>query len=55
VRVLCRFVECDSPEIVEQIVRYNNTQNIIRPSDLRSSDTIQKRLADEFRKYDITY
>ncbi len=54
-RVLCRFVECDSNDIIEQIVRYNNTQNIIRPSDLRSNDNIQKRLASEFDQFGVSY
>jgi hypothetical protein len=55
VRVLCRFVEAETRTVIEDIVRYNNTQNIIRPSDLRSNDAVQKRLADELASLRITY
>jgi len=53
--VLCRIVECEEPEIVQKIVRYNNTQNLIRPSDLRSNDPVQSRLRKEFDTLGINY
>ncbi|MHB8088818.1 MAG: AIPR family protein, partial [Anaerolineaceae bacterium] len=53
--VLMRIVECQSIEVVEKIVLYNNTQNEIRPADLRSNDQTQKRLRDEFQKNGISY
>jgi hypothetical protein len=55
VEVLCRIVQCDKPEVVHRVVRYNNTQNVIRPSDLRSNDAIQKRLLDEFKNIGLSY
>ena len=46
-----RFIECADAEIVQEIVRYNNSQNRMRPSDFRSTDDIQKRLRQEFDKH----
>lgn len=54
-RVLIRFVECSSPELINKIIQYNNTQNEIKPSDRRSNDQIQRKLRDEFAKLQITY
>jgi hypothetical protein len=48
VRVLARFVECLDSEVIESIIRANNTQNEIRASDFRSTDPQQTRLRDEF-------
>ncbi len=55
VRVLCRIVETTQSALVENIVRYNNTQNVIKPSDLVSNDIRQKDLARAFLDYDISY
>ncbi len=55
VRVICRIVETTQRALVEKIVRYNNTQNIIKPSDLVSNDRIQKDLARAFGDYDVSY
>jgi len=56
VRVPCRFVECNVPEIVESIIEKNNTQNEIKSFDLRSNDPTQRRLGEEFqRKHNIKY
>jgi hypothetical protein len=55
VRVPCRIVECDDGDLIEKIIRYNNTQNVILPSDLRSNDVVQKRLATEFEQFGVTY
>jgi len=55
VLVLCRIVACDNKELVDKIVRFNNTQNIMRAFDLRSNDTVQKKLSDEFSHSGITY
>ncbi|NJL70865.1 MAG: hypothetical protein HC888_04255 [Candidatus Competibacteraceae bacterium] len=55
VEVLCRVVECTSEQLVNKIVRFNNTQNVIRPSDLQASHPVQKRLVQEFSKYGIAY
>lgn len=55
VRVICRIVETTQRALVEKIVQYNNTQNIIKPSDLVSNDRIQKDLARAFGEYDVSY
>jgi hypothetical protein len=55
IRVPIRIVECSKKELIHKIIQYNNTQNIIKPADMRSNDHIQKRLRDEFDKYGITY
>lgn len=55
VKVLFRAVSCSEPELIDKIVRFNNTQNVIRSSDLRSNDNIQKRLASDFGQYGIAY
>ena len=44
----CRFIICNNPETVQQIVKFNNSQNKITASDYRSNDHIQKRLLKEF-------
>ena len=54
-RVLCRLVECAKPEIIQKIIRYNNTQNEIRPADTRSNDDRQRALRRAFAAYKITY
>jgi len=55
VRVICRIVETTKRALVEKIVRYNNTQNVIKPSDLVSNDRIQKDLARAFDEYGVSY
>jgi hypothetical protein len=47
-RVLTRFVKSSNREVLESIIRYNNSQNQIEPSDFRSNDEIQDRLRHEF-------
>ena len=46
-KVLARFVETKSSAIVQDIIRFNNSQNKISASDFRSTDGIQKRLKEE--------
>jgi hypothetical protein len=48
--VSARFVKCNDPDTVQQIIRYNNSQNKIEAADFRSNDQIQSRLRDEFSK-----
>ncbi len=55
VRVLCRVVESKDKGLIEKIIVNNNTQNIIRPSDLVSNDRVQKDLAHAFQNYGISY
>lgn len=47
-RVLTRFVKSSNREVLEAIIKYNNSQNQIEPSDFRSNDEIQDRLRTEF-------
>ncbi|EPX58171.1 hypothetical protein D187_004208 [Cystobacter fuscus DSM 2262] len=46
--VPARFIKCTSPDLVQEIVRYNNSQNKVAPADFRSTDAIQERLRQEF-------
>lgn len=46
-RIPIRFVRTDDPELIQEIVRYNNSQNQITASDFRSTDRTQKRLKGE--------
>ena len=45
-----RFIWTNSRSRVENIIRFNNSQNKVSASDFRSSDAIQKRLKAEFSK-----
>ncbi len=47
VLVPARFVSTSKPELVYDIIRFNNSQNKVTASDFRSTDRIQKRLRDE--------
>lgn len=47
-RVAIRFVKATSADLVESIVKYNNSQNKLQAADFRSNDPIQDRLRSEF-------
>ncbi|MGY1666568.1 AIPR family protein [Geodermatophilus sp. SYSU D00696] len=47
-RLLARFIKCDDPATVQEIIRYNNRQNPTQASDFRSNDRVQARLVHEF-------
>ena len=49
-----RFIVCKDSAIIANIVTNNNRQTEILPSDLRSNDPIQKRLRNDFEKYENT-
>lgn len=49
VKVLCRVIECTDRQTVDDIVKYNNTQNEITTWDQYSNDAEQNRLEKEFR------
>ncbi len=54
--VLARFVKCPELAIVEEIIRFNNSQNKLEPSDFRSNDRVQERLRKEFEEFqDVHY
>ena len=46
--VLARFIRSDNDEIIDEIIRYNNSQNPIKPADFRSTDQHQERLRRQF-------
>ncbi|MFJ8813050.1 AIPR family protein [Amycolatopsis thermoflava] len=55
-RVLIRFVQASNPDLVQDIIRFNNSQNQIKPSDFRSGDRVQDRLRKEFATIpNVTY
>ncbi len=54
-KVMIRFVACDSRDLIDKIILYNNTQNDIRPADRRSNDPIQRNLRADFAKRGIVY
>ncbi len=49
VSVLARFIKSDNDEIIDEIIRYNNSQNPIKPADFRSTDRHQERLRRQFK------
>lgn len=56
VRVLARFVQSSDANVVNDIIRFNNSQNPIKLSDYRSRDPHQDRLREEFSQIpDVTY
>lgn len=53
--VQIRFVMCTDRQTVENIKKFNNSQNKIEAPDFRSNDHIQNRLIKEFKSTDIRY
>lgn len=47
VSVLARFIEAIDEQVVDSIIRFNNSQTPIRPWDISTQDKIQKRLKIE--------
>lgn len=45
-----RFIKCQEKKIIDDIRKYNNSQNSLIPADFRSNDQIQKIILDEFAK-----
>ena len=43
-----RFVKANKDSIIENVVRFNNSQNKLQAADFRSTDQIQERLRTEF-------
>ncbi len=51
-----RVIASDNPSLIENIIRYNNTQNPIKPWELRVLDPVQARIEEDFKtKLGITY
>jgi hypothetical protein len=48
--VQARFVKCSDVKTIQSIIQYNNTQNVVKVTDFRSNDQIQRRLRTEFSR-----
>lgn len=48
-----RFIKCSNLQKIQDITRFNNSQNIVIPSDFKANDPIQKRLRESFKKIAI--
>ena len=46
-----RFVKCTDTDTIQDIIRYNNSQNRIEAADFRSNDAVQTRLREEFEGF----
>lgn len=55
VNVLCRVIECNDPQTIADIIKYNNTQNEITTWDQYSNDHEQTRIASEFNELGHPY
>jgi hypothetical protein len=55
VKVLCRVIQCSDAETIDEIVRYNNTQNEITTWDQYSNDQEQSRIGREFETLGHAY
>ncbi len=55
VRVPTRIIECSDAETINEIVKFNNTQNKITTWDKFSNSSEQKRIAEEFQSLGHTY
>ena len=55
IQVAIRFVKATRDHIVENVVRFNNSQNKLQAADFRSTDPIQDRLRAEFQDVPDAY
>lgn len=55
VKVLCRIIQCSDSNTINQIVKYNNTQNEITTWDQYSNSPEQKDIAQQFENLGHTY
>lgn len=55
VKVMARIIKCSDPTTIEEIIKYNNTQNKITTWDKFSNDSHQKVIKDEFEKFGQKY
>ena len=56
VQLPVRVIESDNPTLIEKIIRFNNTQNPIKPWELRVLDPVQMRIQEDFQtNLNITY
>ena len=54
-KILTRIIECSDPKTINDIVKFNNTQNKITAWDSFSDDPIQIQLQDEFKSLGHDY
>jgi hypothetical protein len=47
-QVLTRFVKTENPDVLGDVIKFNNTQNKVEAADFRSKDEVQERLREEF-------
>lgn len=47
-QVIVRFIKSSDSNILDSIIKFNNTQNVVKPADFRSNDEIQKELRKQF-------
>lgn len=50
VLVPARVIEASDQELIQQIIRFNNTQNPIKPWELRVLDPVQTRIQEQFQQ-----
>lgn len=55
VQILTRIIECGDPAVVNDIVKYNNTQNKITSWDKFGNDVYQTELEKKFHSYHHVY
>jgi len=51
----CRIIQCNDTETISDIVKFNNTQNVIRTWDQYSNDAEQNRIEQEFKELGHAY
>lgn len=55
VKILARIIQCTDPELISDIVRYNNTQNRISAWDSYGNDPCQSELKRQFKELNYDY
>lgn len=55
VQVMCRIVVCKNPDKIDDIVKFNNTQNRITTWDQYANDEMQKLIQGQFRDIGYSY
>lgn len=54
-QVLTRAVTCNNQDLIDSVIRYNNTQNPIKAWELRATDRIQRELLEAFQAISVEY
>lgn len=55
VKVMCRIVVCKNPEKIDEIVKFNNTQNKITTWDQYANDELQSVIRTQFTEIGFDY